>query len=82
MRMRLTDSRNRAPSRPVSASLATTSAHRRRLAMLNDFELERQRRIEENKRRMAEMGIAASAAKLTAVAEPVPAPQVRAVLSR
>ena len=45
--------------------------------MLNDFELERQRRIEENKRRMAEMGIAAAAAKLGAVAEPVPAPPVR-----
>ena len=68
--------------RPLSAGLGdarhtlprTVDASR---TMLNDFELERQRRIEENKRRMAEMGIAAAAAKLTAVAEPVPAPQVR-----
>ena len=50
--------------------------------MLNDFELERQRRIEENKRRMAEMGIAAAAAKLGAVAEPVPAPPVRSRFPR
>ena len=49
--------------------------------MLNDFELEREARIEANKRRMAEMGIGTLAGTLAAAA-PVPAPQVRAVLSR
>ena len=49
--------------------------------MLNDFEPEREARIEANKRRTAEMGIGA-AGTLAAAAAPVPAPQVRAVLSR
>ena len=39
-------------------------------------------RIEANKRRMAEMGIGTLAGTLAAAAAPVPAPQVRAVLSR
>ena len=50
--------------------------------MLNDFELEREARIEANKRRMAERGIGTLAGTLAAAAAPVPAPQVRAVLSR
>jgi hypothetical protein len=45
--------------------------------MLSAFELERQARIEENKRRMSEMGINTLASKLDAVAAPVPNPQVR-----
>ena len=46
--------------------------------MLSAFELERQARVEENKRRMAEMGIDSLATRLDAVAAPVPNPQVRA----
>ena len=42
--------------------------------VLNDFERERELRIEENRRRMSQMGIAALAAKIQA--EPV-APPVR-----
>ena len=42
--------------------------------MLSAFELERQARIEENKRRMSEMGINTLASKLDAVAAPVPNP--------
>lgn len=49
--------------------------------MLSAFELERQARIEENKRRMSEMGINTLATKLDAVAAPVPNPQVRASLT-
>ena len=43
---------------------------------MNDFELERQRRIEANRLRMLEMGIGAMASKIQAPA-PVPAPKVR-----
>ena len=46
-------------------------------AMLSDFELTRQKRIEDNQRRMAEMGISAMAAHILRRAEPVPAPPVR-----
>lgn len=49
--------------------------------MLSAFELERQARVEENKRRMSEMGINTLATKLDAVAAPVPKPQVRASLT-
>ena len=49
--------------------------------MLSAFELERQARIEENKRRMSEMGINTLATKLDAVAAPIPNPQVRASLT-
>jgi|TARA_B110000971_G_scaffold208788_1_gene234240 hypothetical protein len=45
--------------------------------MLNQFELERAERIEDNKRRMAEMGIGVLASKLRTVASPIAAPQVR-----
>ena len=45
--------------------------------MLSAFELERQARIEDNKRRMSEMGINTLATKLDAVAAPVPNPKVR-----
>jgi hypothetical protein len=44
---------------------------------MNDFELERQQRIETNRKRMLEMGIQAMASKIQAPA-PVPAPPVRA----
>ena len=49
--------------------------------MLSAFELERQARIEENKRRMSEMGINTLATKLDAVAAPIPNPQVCASLT-
>jgi hypothetical protein len=45
--------------------------------MLNEFELERARRIEENKRRMSKMGINTLASKLKTVAPAIAAPQVR-----
>ena len=45
--------------------------------MLSAFELERQARIEDNKRRMSEMGINTLATELDAVAAPVPNPKVR-----
>lgn len=44
---------------------------------MNDFELERQQRIETNRKRMLEMGIQAMASKIQAPA-PIPAPPVRA----
>ena len=44
---------------------------------MNDFELERQQRIETNRKRMLEMGIQAMASKIQAPAT-VPAPPVRA----
>ena len=47
-----------------------------RTMTMNDFELERQRRIEANRLRMLEMGIGAMASKIQAPA-PVPAPKVR-----
>jgi hypothetical protein len=50
-------------------------------AMLNDFELQRQQRIEENKRRMAEMGINHLASKLQTTT-PVAAPPVRTTFAR
>ena len=46
-------------------------------AMMSDFELTRQKRIEDNQRRMAEMGLSAMAAHILRRAEPVPAPPVR-----
>ena len=48
-----------------------------RTMSLNDFELERQRNIDDNKRRMSELGIGALAAKVTAPTHaPVTAPPV------
>ena len=45
---------------------------------LNEFEMQRQRKIDDNKRRMSELGIGALAAKVTAPTHaPVSAPPVR-----